>query len=101
VPPSGYYLEGPVIAAVALVVIVLICRWVFTPNRPVPPPVEGPVDYGLLVPVAVVRTREDALMLRSVLQSAGIKGTVADADGGFAVLVFTDDAKRARELVRT
>jgi hypothetical protein len=101
VPQSSFYLEGPVIAAVALVVIVLLCRWVFTPNRPAPPRLEGPVDYGLLVPIALVRTLDDALMLRSVLRSAGIRGTVTDTVGGIAVLVFTDDAARARELVRT
>jgi hypothetical protein len=64
-------------------------------------------DYGLLVPVAQVRTRDDAEMLRTVLQDAGIRCTLGEAadDGpeaerpGLAVLVFRTDADRARDLV--
>jgi hypothetical protein len=102
VPVSSYhYLEGPLIAVLALGVIILICRWVFSVDRPA---ATGPVakgDYGLLEPITVVRTLDDATMLRSVLRDAGIRGTVADAPGGFAVLVFRDDASRARDLVRS
>ena len=92
---------GPVILAVALVVVVLLCRWVFTPNHPAPRPPQEHGDFGLLVPITVVRTVDDAHMLRDLLRDAGIRGTVTDADGGFAVLVFRDDADRARELVRS
>lgn len=99
---SYHYLEGPLIAAGALGVIVLICRWVFsTDHRTVTSPARETGDYGLLQPVAVVRTLEDAHMLRAVLRQGGIRGTVADTDGGFAVLVFAGDATRARELVRS
>lgn len=99
---SYHYLEGPLIAAAALGVIVLICRWVFsTDHRKVTSPVRESGDYGLLAPVAVVRTLEDAQMLRSVLREGGVRGTIADTDGGFAVLVFAGDAVRARELVRS
>jgi hypothetical protein len=96
------YLEGPVVAAAALGIIVLICRWVFAVDRrpPAPPPERGS-DFGLLEPVTVVRTRADAQMLRDLLREAGIRGTVTDAPGGFAVLVFHDDANRARALVRS
>lgn len=98
---SYHYLEGPAIAGGALGIIVLICRWVFSTDRPAPPAVAARGDYGLLEPVAVVRTLDDAAMLRAVLLDAGIRGTVADAEGGFAVLVFADDANRARALVRS
>jgi hypothetical protein len=102
VPVSSYhYLEGPLIAVLALGVIILICRWVFSVDRPAPKPSSAPGDYGLLQPVTVVRTLDDAHMLRSVLRDAGIRGTVADAPGGFAVLVFRDDVSRARDLVRS
>ena len=98
---SNPQFAGPVIFAVALVVILLLCRWVFTPNRPAPR-IEGePGDFGLLVPITVVRTVDDAQMLRELLRDAGIRGTIADDAGGFAVLVFTDDAVRARQLVRS
>jgi hypothetical protein len=99
---SGYdYFAGPVIALVALGVIVLICRWVFATDRPAPRPPAEPVDFGLLEPVALVRTVDDALMLRALLREAGIRGTVADTPDGLAVLVFRDDVSRARALVRS
>jgi hypothetical protein len=98
---SSAYLEGPLIVAVALAVIVLLCRWVFSTDRPAPPPPSGAVDFGLLEPVAVVRTVDDAQMLRDLLREAGIRGTLAATDGGIALLVFRDDAARARDLVRS
>lgn len=101
VPVSSYpFFEGPFIAVAALGVIVLICRWVFATDRPASTGPAGPADYGLLEPVTVVRTREDAQMLRELLLQAGIRGTVVGADGGYALLVFTGDAGRARALVR-
>jgi hypothetical protein len=102
VPVSSYhYLEGPLIAVLALGIIILICRWVFSVDRPAPKPPVTPGDFGLLQPVTVVRTVDDATMLRAVLRDAGIRGTIADAPGGFAVLVFRDDVDRARSLVRS
>ncbi|MCU1589738.1 MAG: hypothetical protein JWP11_994 [Frankiales bacterium] len=95
------YFELPLVAGLALGVIVLICRWVFATERPAPPAAPEPVDYGLLEPVSLVRTLDDALMLRSLLRAAGIRGTVADTAGGFAVLVFRADVARARDLVRS
>lgn len=98
---SYHYLEGPAIAVAALGLIVLICRWVFTPNHPAPRPQPTPGDFGLLTSISVVRTRDDAAMLLDLLRDAGIRGTVADAAGGFAVLVFPGDVSRARSLVRS
>jgi hypothetical protein len=92
---------GPLMLAVAVAAVVLICRWVFTPNHPAPRPPAGPADFGLLVPIAVVRTVDDADMLRDLLRDAGIRGTVTDSAEGYAVLVFREDADRARELVRS
>lgn len=109
-PVSSYhYLSGPLVAVAALCVIVLICRWVFstsdrdgrTSRRLAALQSRG--DYGLLVPVATTRTGDDAVMLRGVLQDAGIRCTTgAAADGsGTEVLVFRADALRARDLVRS
>jgi hypothetical protein len=92
---------GPVILVVALVVVVLICRWVFTPTHTTPRTEGDRGDFGLLVPVTVVRTVDDAVMLRDLLRDAGIRGTVTETPAGHAVLVFRDDAARARELVRS
>jgi hypothetical protein len=101
---SYHYLEGPAIALAALGVIVLICRWVFATDRTAPAvrqSAQEKGDFGLLAPVTVVPTRDDAAMLRAVLSDAGIRATVTDAPGGFAVLVFSDDVARARALVRS
>lgn len=97
---SYHFLVGPLVAFAALGVILLLCRWVFSAPAPKPTPTIPATatggDYGLLVPVASVRTGDDAEMLRSLLQGAGIRCTVTP---GGEVLVFRADASRARELV--
>ena len=101
--PSYHFLEGPLIAVAALGVIVLICRWVFsTDHRAVRPAPRTPGgDYGLLEPITAVRTRDDAEMLRTVLRDAGIRASISETIGCYEVLVFHDDAARARGLVRS
>jgi len=114
VPVSSYhYLIGPAVAAVALVVLILICRWVFSTSERDERTarrlerLQSRGDYGLLVPVATTRTAADAQMLRTVLAEAGIRCTVAPASAGpgedeaadRVVLVFRADASRARGLV--
>jgi hypothetical protein len=107
---SYHHLVSPLVAAGALGVIMLMCRWVFstttrderTARRLALARARG--DYGLLVTVARVRTAADAQMLREVLGEAGIRCTVAEdgsaEDGGAVdVLVFRSDAGRARDLV--
>ena len=105
---SFSFLFGPLVAVLALGVIVLLCRWVFSTGhrddraarRTQKAVTAG--DFGLLVPVATVRTPEDADLLRGVLRDAGIRGTLAAApEGGLSVLVFRADALRARDLVNT
>ncbi len=104
---SYSYLVGPLVAVAALGVLVLLCRWVFstssrderTAARLRASRARG--DYGLLVPIATVRTRDDGEMLRAVLRDAGIRCTLSHGDepGQHALLVFRDDALRARDLV--
>lgn len=94
-------------ALAALFVVIMICRWVFsTTDRDQRAAkrlqkARSRGDYGLLVPVATVRTQDDAVLLREVLRDAGIRGTIADGSvpGERAVLVFHADADRARVLV--
>lgn len=104
---SYSFLFGPVVVCLALGVIVLLCRWVFstkhrddrTARRLAALQSRG--DYGLLVPVATARTADDASMLRTVLADAGIRCTTGTAADGTSteVLVFRADALRARDLV--
>lgn len=100
-PVSSYhFLVAPLVAFAALGVLLLICRWVFAaPDRPRPAAPARGGDYGLLVPIATVRTAADAEMLRAVLREAGIRCTVAADAAGADLLVFGADALRARELV--
>ena len=102
---SFHFLMGPLVAVAALGLIALICRWVFSTDhrdsrtaRRLEKALAGR-DYGLLVPVATVRTRDDADMLRDVLRQAGVRAGVSAEDGSLQVLVFQRDLSRARELV--
>ncbi len=104
---SYSFLVGPLVAFGALLVLILICRWVFstthrderTARRLAALSAPRGGDYGLLVPIATVRTRADAEMLRAVLREAGIRCTVSADEEGADVLVFRADALRARDLV--
>jgi hypothetical protein len=109
VVPSYHYMIGPASAFLALGVIVLISRWVFsTKGRDeriarARAAARARGDFGLLVPVATTRTPEDAVRLRERLLAADIRCTVADGDppGTRLLLVFRSDARRADELVRS
>ena len=106
---SYSFLVGPLMAAVALGVIILLCRWVFsTSTRDARSAAEAQKartrgDYGLLVPIATVRTHDDGEMLRDLLRDAGIRCSVTESgpspEQEWTVLVFRDDALRARDLV--
>jgi len=87
------------VSVLALVSVVLICRWVFSSGSRPSAPSSTEIDLGLLTPVASVRTREDAEMLRSLLQEAGVRAGISEQAGEFQVLVFTKDVELARQLV--
>jgi hypothetical protein len=90
------YAVGPFIVLVVLVLLGLFMRWAFGTGygrrRP------RPVDDGLLTKVATLSRRESALALRAVLSDAGIRSTLRPADDRTVVLVFPEDADRARSL---
>ena len=102
---SYHYLLGPLVAIAALGLLLLICRWVFATDHRDDRSARRlerlacAGDYGLLVPISTVRTRDDALMLRSVLREAGIRASVSQDAAAHVVLVFRADAPRARQLV--
>jgi hypothetical protein len=96
-----HFLVGPTIAFVVLGLLALFMRWAFGTGygRQSPPP--SP-DDELLTLVATLSRRESALALRAVLSDAGIRSTVRfPADHRADVLVFPEDADRARALAAT
>ena len=104
VPQQYHFAVGPVVAMGAVGVLALASRWIFSTRdqvRRVTRRVGADRDYGLLVPVATVRTADDAELLRAVLAAESIRGTVAPAGraGELQLLVFAEHASRARELV--
>ncbi|MBT2386503.1 hypothetical protein [Streptomyces sp. ISL-11] len=70
-----------------------------------PPAGRRPYPYGLLVPVARVATASAAEEIRRFLDTCGIRSTAAPcarrrrSPWRLQVLVFADDAGRARRLV--
>jgi hypothetical protein len=83
------------IALLAMGVVALICRWVFSPTH-TPVRQEASRDFGLLVAVHQARSLEDALMLRDHLVTEGVRASVNDAH---EVLVFRRDVDRATSLL--
>jgi hypothetical protein len=86
-----------VIALLAMLLVTLICRWVFTPTHRPPVRREPPEsDYGLLTVVTRAPSADDAVMLRDHLVAEGVRASVNDQHD---VLVFRRDLARARSLV--
>jgi hypothetical protein len=100
-----HFLVGPAIAFAVLGLLALFMRWAFgtgygTGRGRTPP--EAPSDDGLLTVIATLSRRESALALRAVLSDAGIRSTVrCPGQHRAAVLVFPEDADRARALAST
>jgi hypothetical protein len=106
---SLHFLVGPTIAFVVLGLLALFMRWAFgtgygrektrTDRRRTSAP--SP-DEGLLTTIATLSREESALALRAVLSDAGIRSTVRfPAPHRADVLVFPEDASRARSLAAT
>jgi hypothetical protein len=98
-------LMGPAVAFAVLAVLAVFMRWAFGTGygrdkrgrAPAPP-----ADDGLLTTIATLSRRESALALRAVLSDAGIRSTVrCPAPHRADVLVFPEDAPRARSLAAT
>ncbi len=115
---SLHYTIGPAIAVAATAVLVAVCRWVFAPNRTRGnhSTATSHGDFGMLVPVATLRTSTEAARLRQLLGQHGIRSTSGaappgpiqvNADGntrrhhfsGWHVMVFPEDSMRARAVV--
>ena len=95
---SLHFLIGPAIAFVALGGIALFLRWAFGSGDQRWQP-RSPVEDGQLAPIATVAGPEAARALRAVLSDAGIRSTMrVPSTHGVEVLVFPEDADRARML---
>ncbi|WP_042386723.1 putative signal transducing protein [Streptacidiphilus melanogenes] len=84
-------------------VLVLLLRWTWSKGHSVVqrnPAPGAPGDYGLLVPVAAPPDDAAALAIGARLDEAGIRYTLAGTKAGPRVMVFADDAERARALLR-
>ena len=84
-------------------VLVLLLRWTWSKGHSVvqrTPESGAPGDYGLLVPVAAPQDAAAALAIGALLDEAGIRYTLAGTKAGPRVMVFEDDAERARALLR-
>jgi hypothetical protein len=98
---SLHFLVGPTIAFVVLGLLALFMRWAFGTGYGRDPSPASP-DDGLLTLVATLSRRESALALRAVLSDAGIRSTIRyPAEHRADVLVFPEDAERARALAVT
>ena len=95
---SLHYAVGPVIALITIALIGVFLRWAFASGSSAP----TAAREELLTPVATLTRRESALALRAVLSDAGIRSTVRFPQPHRAeVLVFPEDADRARALAAT
>jgi hypothetical protein len=95
-------MEGPLIAGVVVIALALFMRWAFGRGYGLQRPPAVPAEDGLLTLVATLSRRESALALRAVLSDAGIRSTIRIPAAHRAdVLVFPEDAVRARELAAT
>ncbi len=97
-----HYATGPVVVFAVLALLALFMRWAFGTGGTTPRRRPTPADDGLLLRVATTSSREAALALRAVLSDAGIRSTVRFPEAHRAeVLVFPEDADRARSLAAT
>jgi hypothetical protein len=97
------FLWGPGIALLVVGVLAVLLRWAFghgsslVERRPKPGHED---DYGALVPVAAPGSVIEAELLRRKLVDAGIRATMARTVDGPRVLVFPEEARTARALLR-
>ncbi|WP_104431281.1 DUF2007 domain-containing protein [Kineococcus xinjiangensis] len=103
-PWGGYhYLFGPVVALAVVAVLALLLRWGFSSGSSLVQrrPSRGREgEYGLLEVVAAPPGPAEAEVLRGRLEDAGIRATLVPTTDGPRLMVFPEDAPRARQLLR-
>lgn len=94
---------GPLVAAAAIGLLILILRWSHRRGTSVvaaPPRPGGQDEYGLLVPIAAPPTYVEGEVIRRTLEENGVRANLARTLEGPRVMVWPDDADRARSLLR-
>ena len=100
---SYSYLYGPLMAFLAVALLVLLLRWTFRRGSSVVErrPRRGTSsDYGLLVAVAAPPTFAEAELIRARLVGQGVRATLAPTTEGPRVMVFDEEASVARALLK-
>lgn len=105
VPELGSYsaLYGPLVAFGVVGLLALLLRWAFRRGSSLvaaPPRPGAPDDYGLLVAVAAPSSFAEAELIRARLVGYGVRATLAPTTEGPRVLVFHEEARVARALLR-
>ena len=93
---------GPLVAVVLVGLFAVILRWAFSRGSSVvaAAPRPGPSDeYGLLVPIASPATYIEGEVVRRRLEDSGVRATLATTLDGPRVMVWPQDAARAREVL--
>ena len=97
------YLRLPIIGLLVVGALALVLRWAFGRGSSLVerrPRQGGPADYGALVPVAAPATHAEGEIARLTLVDSGIRATLVDTSDGPRVMVFPEDARTARALLR-
>jgi hypothetical protein len=97
------YLRLPLTGLLVVGLLALVLRWAFGRDQSL---VErrsrsgAPDEYGALVPVATPATHAEGEIARRTLVDSGIRATLVDTVEGPRVMVFPEDARTARALLR-
>jgi hypothetical protein len=97
------YATQPLVALLVVGLLVLLLRWTFRRGSSLvaaPPRRGGERDYGLLVPIASPPTFVEAELIRAALVEHGVRATLAPTTDGPRVLVFAEEARAARAVLR-
>jgi hypothetical protein len=98
------FLWGPGIALLVVGVLALMLRWTFSHGSSLVERSSRPGhddEYGALVPVASPGSVVEAELLRLRLVDAGIRATLARTVDGPRVMVFPEEARTARAVLRS
>jgi len=100
---SYSYAYGPLVAFVAIGVMILVLRWAFGGRKESvverQPRRGTPDQYGLLDPVAAPDTYIEAEVCCQRLEAAGVRATVAITNDGPRVMVWPEDLSTARDVL--